>query len=305
MNSFIEFTDYSGNVYQKTNDDIHKMNIRNYLSEVCDHKGYIRRNYNSLNEYYDVIPDDIIERFKIDPFSDYILENMNSHDSLKLYNVLKSFFSEFGVSITNPDHNQKGNSLLSIIIPCDITLCPLIERILKSEELNNILDFYGYYVTNHRFVNIKGEDVYFIGIEPEYSENVNNFVYGKCFGQLYHITDSANYDSIMSSGLRMRNGNGSTYRNFPKRIYFIAIEPSRRMNINNYLSKAVKNFIDRNKCDHISIFKINLYGHDINFYTDDVSRKVNGMDNCVYCYSNIPPELITPVYNGKIDPFIK
>ena len=72
---------------------IESIEMSDYFDYVVDHKFYIRNRYNDLNEYYSGnIPEDVINRFKFDPHNDYILENLNAHNTDLFIKKLKETF---------------------------------------------------------------------------------------------------------------------------------------------------------------------------------------------------------------------
>ena len=62
--------------------EILSLNINEYFDSVIDHFGVIANNYNHLNEYYsNNVPANVENDFKVYPYVDYVLENLNTHDS--------------------------------------------------------------------------------------------------------------------------------------------------------------------------------------------------------------------------------
>lgn len=125
----------------------------------------------------------------------------------------------------------------------------------------------------------------YIYIEPVYPVNYNNYVNYDCHGIVYHITTKDNVNSILKSGLRMRNPEyNNSYRNFPGRIYLCA---SPKFDDFEML-KSVADKVIEGGWKNSAIIKITVRYAKINFYKDEIMND----DYCFFTYHNIPPEWI-------------
>ena len=76
-----------------TESDIINMNIDLYLDKVIDPKSIIHSTYKNLYETFcGEIPEDFVEKFKLNPYRDFILENLNTHDSGMLIEKIRKLF---------------------------------------------------------------------------------------------------------------------------------------------------------------------------------------------------------------------
>ena len=211
---------------------------------------------------------------------DYILENLNTHDANLLIKQLEKLDGTCDASV-------EGKGTVKFVNK---------DKLDKKEHFINLLDFYGYYITKVKYdLNI---DKYIYIICPKYSKNCNDFVYGECKGICYHICLTKSVESILKNGLRCKKAN---YRNFPKRIYVIAV-PIKNINKLKNIVKDVFEELCFGDPSKYSILKINKGSHNKigpDFYADDIMES----NNTFYTYTNIPKEEITDL--GSLKKFIE
>lgn len=279
---------------QPSEEDIANMSLDEYFNSIIDHKRFAERNYERIKEYYgEHITEGLITRFKLDPKKDYVLENLNTHDSDSLIKKLSQKFSEFQIDDCSDTRNDRRFIKLYIHNGNGVRASKLI----GNDDLKSICDFYGYSISRtQEFINgVK------ISLEPIYSESANDKVYGECYGKIYHITTPDNAKKILSSGLRLRNGGDEPYRNFPKRIYFVAIPPSRnRIETRPEIEEAMMKYLPNERSGEC-VLLVDIYGTNINFYKDSVveGESIYGEPNsAVYTYTNIPPKYIRLLYDS-------
>lgn len=212
---------------------------------------------------------------------DYILENLNTHDSSILIKKLENikYFNKV-------EFEQK--QVIKLI--CN--------KKTDEQELKNILDFYGYYIT------LKNYDVetdrYFYFICPKYSKNCTDFIFDQCKGVCYHICQTKDVESILKNGLRCRS---TKYRYFPKRIYVIAL-PVKETNHLKDIFREVVNELCIEDISKYTVLRINFGTNGNNrrlgpdFYQDDAMKQ----QNTFFTYTNIPKEYIKD--QGKLNKFI-
>ena len=226
-----------------------------------------------LENYF---PDITIDNVNID----YILENLNTHDTNLLIQQLEKINGTCNVS-------DEGKGTVKLVHK---------EKLNKKETFINLLDFYGYYITKVKYD--LDTDKYIYIICPKYSKNCSDFVYNECKGICYHICLTKTVESILKNGLRCKKAN---YRDFPKRIYVIAV-PIKNI---NKLKDIIKNVFEElcfGDPSKYNILKINKGSHNKigpDFYEDDIMKS----NNTFYTYTNIPKEEITDL--GSLKKFIE
>lgn len=279
------------------------IDINEYMSCVIDHKNIIHENYSLLNDYYfEGIPDSVISDFKYNPTANYIFENLNTHDADKLIASLRKKYSDFEIHDVL-DHAGDHRYLVLDIIGDNFY--PLY----NSNDFDNIISFYGYSKSKIDCVRDRCR----IELEPIYADRdeVNDLVYNKCNGILYHITNEEEYKSIMETGFRINGVNTDPklerrpkYRDYPNRTYFLAI-PGNVKNIihSSAMEMAIMNYFKGDLYhDKIYILKVRVTGMNIDFYRDSVSISIDGSASpAVYCYCNIPPQFIELIYDKTFD----
>lgn len=259
--------------------------IKDYIYKQFSDCDIIRRKYiEDIKEYFnDDIPEYLIENLNSENYiNDYILENLKSHNTKQLQEkILNKFLNKYNdikfQELTNKKekYDVKGFILLSKTN---------IENIYNDKEFQDLIQFYGYYITDKTNIHL--------AILPTYPENVSDFVYKKNKGILYHFTAGKHVNEILKKGLRIKRAN---YREYPERIYLYSCGYKKLKdipNIESFINNVVNSF-DRNRYG-LSIFKINLNkinGSNIEFYTDDIMDE----KEAVFTYNNIPKECITKI----------
>lgn len=222
------------------------------------------------------------ESFVIDDWSrDYILENLNTHDQNLLIKKLEKikYFNKV-------EFEQKQ----VIKLVCN--------KKADEQELNNVLDFYGYYISLKQY-DLE-TDRYFYFICPKYSKNYTDFIFDQCKGVCYHICQTKDVESILKNGLRCRS---AKYRYFPKRIYVIAL-PVKEISKLNTTLKSIVEEIGIDNTSKYSVLRIDLgsngnsHGSGPDFYQDDAMEN----ENTFFTYTNIPPQYIKD--QGQLNKFI-
>lgn len=257
--------------------------VESYISDLylrsVDKGVRVSRNYDLLVESFPEITDEIREHFMRNPECDFILENLQSHDFGRLKKVLLQEYSDKIRKIICEDDTDKS---IAYIYFNDIFV---MDKMVKDDKkFKNILEFYGYFIT-HTKRNI-------VIVEPKYTERADSYIYGDCHGIVYHITYKDIAYKIAKTGLRCKAGSDrkGVYREFPKRIYVSAIDPS---TVNCPIVNILRD-ISHMLADTVSdkaALKINLTKIHIPFYADKAM-----MDEISYfTYNNIPPECIEKV----------
>lgn len=211
---------------------------------------------------------------------DYILENLNTHDTEKLKSKI--------LEIANVEFEDYSSGKLKSFS----VLCASKEEAISlvgNEKFKNLIEFFNYFVSE--IIDNR------IFIEPIYSEDKSKYVFNDCKGICYHITTQKCAKEIMRTGLRMKR---SYYRNFPSRIYLYATPKLSLLNdkhIKDFAHKIV-NKLKAEREGGIAIIRVNLnkcYNDVMRFYKDTSMKE----DGVVFTYNNIPPECLTKL--DKID----
>lgn len=259
--------------------------IKEYIYRQFLDFDIIRRLYiEDIKEYFNNdIPEYLIEKLNSEDYIyDYILENLKSHNTKQLQNkILNKFLDKYDdikfQKLTNQKekYDVKGFVILSY---------NYIKDLCNDEEFNNLIKFYGYYISDKTNIHLV--------VLPTYPENVSDFVYKKNKGILYHFTSGEYVDEILNKGLRIKK---ASYREYPERIYLYSCGYKKLediQNIDKFINKVVNSF-NRKKYG-LSIFKIDLNkikGNNIEFYTDDIMDE----KEAVFTYNNIPKDCITKI----------
>lgn len=241
-----------------------------------------------LNLFNNEIPEEYINQIKDGNFNDFILENLNTHNIKKLQDKIKKEFSnkyvfEFEETLNyNNEGKEKYDKKSFYIIASE----EIINKMSKDKDLENLIKFYGYYISNAK------ND--YILVCPKYSEYANNLVYNKNHGILYHFTTLNNEERILKRGLLPMEG--VYYRKFPERIYCYS-EYKDLKNIKG-IKDFINNVVGKLKIQRygLLILKIDLSKHNVCFYTDDYMDE----EESVFTYTPIPPECIKKI-NIKYD----
>ena len=212
----------------------------------------------------------------------YINENLQSHDYHKLQKTLLSYYGNEINSFkldTEKDTNVKA---FYVIANGDFKMARQIaQELSEQQQFKNILNFYNYYISS-----VWGSKIF---IEPCYTKIKNDYIYNKCNGILWHLTDNEHVTSILRNGLKAKTPN---YRDYPSRIYVFATD-THNNDIRNNMNEVTE-FVDElgiyDNLDEFTLLKINLSKtqHNINFYEDTAMQSTH----VFYTYTNIPAEFI-------------
>lgn len=237
------------------------------------------RKYELLQESLPEMTKDIDERFMQDPDHDFILENLQTYNVGKLKTALIKNCGDMIDDIICDDEDDKKPAFIFLNTGYDTA-----NAINKNDNFKNILEFYNYFITQ-----TQGNMVI---AEPRYSERADQYIYGDCHGIVYHITYQDAADEIMKTGLRCKTGSRRKgfYREFPKRIYVVAIDPS---SINRPMQEMLKDlaYAVTGTTLGMTALKINLFKRHIPFYKDTAMRD----EISYFTYNSIPPECIEKV----------
>lgn len=236
--------------------------------DFCD-KFYLE----SMKEYFgDDIPNAVYEAMQSGDYTDFILENLKSHDIDFLCKKIKEKFGKNDPTLEFVDVNDKGSSFGMIS-----------QTKFDNDELKNLLDYFGYYITKDWFEDNK----YHYIICPIYASGANDLVYTKNHGKLYYFSTGENARDIEETGLRCKS---AEYINYPKRIYAYASD--KNLNKIPDLFDKISLVVNPHEAEKygIYIYRIDLNksknGTYINFYDDDIMHD----KDVVYTYNNIPAE---------------
>lgn len=265
--------------YNNCRDSIVESYISDLYSRSIDKGARASRNYDLLAESFPEITNEIRKRFMQNPDCDFILENLQSHDSGKLKKVLLQEYGDKIWKIVCEDDTDKN---IVYIYFKDILI--MDKTVKDDEKFKNILEFYGYFISQTKR-NI-------VIVEPKYTERADSYIYGDCHGIVYHITYKDVADKIVKIGLRCKTGSDrkGVYRDFPKRIYVSAIDPSTVNRPMVDILRDMSHMVMGTAADTVAL-KINLTKIHIPFYVDKAM-----IDEISYfTYNNIPPECIEKV----------
>lgn len=256
--------------------------------------------YNDLCEFFGKK----LDSSKLFATNDYILEALNSHNkSILKRKLLQRFENDYRISFNDIEGQKDGYSKTAFQMITEYTYTP---DLLENKKFIALLQFYGYYLSYYLVVdNETATDGIIPGtyytIAPTWAENMNNMVYNKNKGILYHFTLGSNKESILKNGLRIKK---SDYRDFPERIYLYSYFGNILNNNKDYNYNIIRFIIDVIDIDEIkkhgvSIFKVDLNktSRHIDFYTDDAVENINS----VYTYNNIPSVCLKCVAELTID----
>ena len=248
--------------------------------ESLDRGAKASRKYELLQESLPEMTDEINEKFIQNPDHDFILENLQTYNVSKLKAALIKNCGDMIDDIMCDDENDKKPAFIFLKDGYNAT-----ELTTKDNNFKNILEFYNYFVTQ-----IQGNNM--IIAEPRYSERAEHYIYGDCHGIVYHITYQDAADEIMKTGLRCKTGSRRKgfYRDFPKRIYVVAVDPS-------FIDRPMQEVIEdlayavTGTTTDMAALKINLCKRHIPFYKDTAMRD----EISYFTYNSIPPECIEKV----------
>ena len=254
------------------------------LKEYCKFDRIKDLYIEDIKEYFDNnIPDYLYNKLNTNNYiTDYILENLKSHNTKQLQDKISDKFSgkysdiEFQkLTDTKEDYKVKGFLIYSE---------NNIDNLYNDKEFKNLILFYGYYITDKT-------DTHLV-IVPTYPENVSEYVYKENKGILYHFTSNKYADEILNTGLRIKK---SRYREYPERIYLYSCGYKKIKDIpdiNDFINSVVNPY--NIKRYGLSVYKVNLNKieeSNIEFYTDEYMNN----KEAVFIYNNIPKECITKI----------
>lgn len=223
-----------------------------------------------LIDYFGVLP----EGFEENPYKDWILEALNTHDRDKLQKALNK---EFGINNFKYPFGKEPYKAFQFHYEPTWNI--------DIEELIHIFDFYGWYVSE------KSNQTWTIA--PRFTKNMKDYIQDVCKDHVYHICLTKDLESILKNGVRIKTGRGSReggfYRAFPKRIYLIAADP-------HDVGKAVKEVMKETgkgvfEPEYYSIIRADELSGDI--YADDFMKS----DHAFFTYTNIPAKNIVKSWN--------
>lgn len=292
-----------------TESDIINMNIDLYLDKVIDPKSIIHSTYKNLYETFcGEIPEDFVEKFKLNPYRDFILENLNTHDSGMLIEKIRKLFG-FNVEDCS-DIRDSEKRYIKLFISSETMSPKEVDDFFDTERFKNFANFFGYFISSH-YDMTGGAIIY---MEPIYADDANDKVYGESdgcsYGRIYHVTTKENAEKILNSGFRIsspedKRKEDSVYRYYPKRVYFLAIPPKNiKIEERPEIVNAVNlYFSEKQKNKGYCILQADVRGLGIDFYKDSVAEgDYNFLDvenDAVYTYCNIPKERVKLVYSSK------
>ena len=235
----------------------------------------------AINEYKNVLLEYFGEFDKeVCLEEDYILDNLNTHDSEKLKSKILDI-----ANVEFEDYSSGKIQSFSVLCASKEDAISLVD----NEKFKNLIEFFNYFVSE-----IKDNRIF---IEPVYSEDRSKYVFNDCKGICYHVTTNERAEKIMKTGLRTKR---SYYRKFPSRIYLYATPKLSLVN-DTHITDFVHKIVNKLKAEReggISIIRVNLnkcYNDVMRFYKDTSMRE----NEAVFTYNNIPAECLTKL--NKID----
>lgn len=237
----------------------------------------IEKRIEEAEEYFTTIPSSILYRLERGEEVDYVLENLNTHDTDKLISKLKEKFHDFISSIYKAKESEglkKGGIVVWHAASEGI-----------PDEFYDVLDFYGYYLSMMHITKERKEKLL---ICPDKADRADD-VARENHWQFYHFTKKENVDSILNRGLSIKKSRGGTYREFPERIYLYSTY--KKIEDIDDVENFMRTVTGINDIKDIAIIKVDLSRHHLPVYHDD------GMEdrNAVYCYNNIPSSLLKEI----------
>lgn len=220
----------------------------------------------NIKEYFgEDIPMQLIEETSNGQFSDYILENLNTHDVDLLIKKLHEKFRSIEIQKAEEGSRLKKGGI--IVRNVDF----------QDDDFYDLIEFYGYDVT--------AQDSKKAYVNPVKSDRADDYVYDKNHGQLYHFTTKKKIKSILDNGLRIKEG---TYRYFPKRIYLYS--STKKLGELPNIADFMKKVTGEDDISNVCALKVNLWNHQIPMYHDETME-----EGAVYCYNNIPSKFIKKI----------
>lgn len=277
-----------------------EMSIEEYLDRLVDAKMEARSRYKMLKEYYSGdIPKNVDYKFRMDPFDNYVLENLQTHDADMLVRKIEERFMAYRFVDVSKTRNRKRYISLRVLFEWHSK--EFVRNLVNSESLKRLIEFFGYTLSSY----YETDEWIEMHIDPTYAESADDFVYGECKAKLYHIAIGDAGERIEKTGLRIKDPssatNKETYRDYPRRIYFIGMRNQKGNVLKSpeFQEVLLSFFSEEDLKKGITIFEVNVNHSEIDFYRDSASEN-NGINYAVYCYSNIPKERIRKI-DGNVD----
>lgn len=249
--------------------------LKNFIEEYGIDSGCrMLQRAEQLESYFDMLP----EGFGDEPYKDWILEALVSHDKEK---VQKALTKKFGIEYFGNAAGRDGKDTAF-----SFNWEP--EWSTEREEMKKMLDFFGWYVTR----NIRDEWL----VAPKWAENKTDYIQKDCKGFVYHICNIEDLESILKNGLRCKTGRDPlfAYREFPERIYLIAAPPK---DVRKAVKSAVTGEMSRKFLDLDNFYLIKMKtSNDV--YRDDIMAS----PYTFYTYTNIPAKNI--INKWRLDEFV-
>ena len=239
--------------------------------------------------------------------NDLILETLNSHDFQKIKLRLLKLYSNDIIEIIN-NSDKKKDSFEIIFKATNNSL-----NIIKSDKLNNSLEYYGYFkaavLTTNGSIKSTNLDKYdlkdlitlynntysiILMIEPKYSDIANNILNNSHY-ICYHFTNISNIDSILKNGLRCKSDSS---KDTPERIYlYCDTKIIENNHIKENIVKTIYEIFGNNvKLNDICAIKIDMNKlKNITVYKDTLMYD----NHSVFIYNNIPEKFINEVIKFK------
>lgn len=242
----------------------------------------LRENYGRLEDYFgkNSVGEEIKKRFVLSPKTDFILENLQTHDKNLLVKKVQELLPNRKPKLV--EFSKEGKATFRVELKKASTKYSDPQIVwMYSSELEKLAEFYGYGISKI------SDD--FIDFEPRFTEDATKFIYEKCHGIVYHITDRMYLGSIQKSGLRIRNGLPGLppYRKFPKRVYVSAFDPEKVSDIKSKLVEVSEIVTDA--YDPVALrIRLPESGHSrIPFYRDTAMD-----EDAFFTYTSIPASYI-------------
>ena len=237
---------------------------------------------------------------------EYYIKNhrLESFINNSLYN--EALYNFFGEIINNSD--KKKDSFEIIFKETNNSL-----NIIKSDKLNNSLEYYGYFkaavLTTNGSIKSTNLDKYdlkdlltlynntysiILMIEPKYSDIANNILNNSHY-ICYHFTNISNIDSILKNGLRCKYDSS---KDAQERIYlYCDTKIIENNHIKENIVKTIYEIFGNNvKLNDICAIKIDMNKlKNITVYKDTLMYD----NHSVFIYNNIPEKFINEVIKFK------
>jgi len=202
---------------------------------------------------------------------------IKSYDTNKLCDKIEKKYNNIDISF---EPSKSDESMFKISFSNKNDYNDFLEDIYIQRQL----DFFGYYITE------KIDKVNTVYIEPNFGTKCTKFVYDKCNGLIFHITNKEAFKNIKYKGLKPKYGDIKKYRYFTERIFLVCGETKEEI-INNI------EFVIKQKGynkDNVIILMIDLKAtkYNVDFYYDPAE---DDWHNCIYCNAWFPYSYITEV----------